>query len=454
MAVAGPRATIRRMRFPTRLAPLRVRAGAAALVVALLAVACGPPSPSPAPSGSAGPTPGSTTPATGAPSPGTSEPAPSVDTAALYRAIEEQVVEIRGLQPKAEVDPQVLDEAELKRRVEESFKEDNPAELVAASERLYKALGLMDEDASLEDLYLELLGSQVAGFYSPEDDELYVVSRSGGLGVVERVTFAHEYTHALQDQNFDLEAFGLDDPTQGDRNMGHLALIEGDATAVMSYWSQQHLTPEETVELLQQSLDPEQLEILRRMPPILRESLEFPYNRGLQLVLQIQSQGGWDAVDAAFDRPPASTEQVIHLDAYDANEAPIAVDLPNDLGPRMGAGWRVGLEDTFGEFQLGVWLRTVLQRVGPGNDAAAGWGGDRVTVINGPSGAWAVALVTEWDSADEAREFADAAGEALTALGGHGGLATNDGSIRVTVLLASDQAAAIKIDSILGATGN
>ena len=91
-------------------------------------------------------------------------------------------------------------------RIEESFNEDNPPELIAANERLLKAMGMFPEDASLSGLYLELLGSQVAGFYSPEDDELYVVSRTGGLGPSERVTFAHEYTHAVVDHTANLSS--------------------------------------------------------------------------------------------------------------------------------------------------------------------------------------------------------------------------------------------------------
>jgi hypothetical protein len=399
-------------------------------------------SPRPSPSASAAPT-----------SSPTEEPSASVDVAALYAAIQEEVAELRELEPRADVDPQILDEEELKRRTEESFRRDNPEAIVEANERLYKALGLLDEDASLTDLYLELLGSQVAGFYDPDAKELYVVSRSGRIGVVERVTFAHEYTHALQDQHFDLSAFGFDDLSQSDRNLARLSLIEGDATALMSFWAQQNLTPSETLELLGSSLNPEQLEILNRMPAILREPLEFPYSRGLQLVLQLQATGGWDAVDAAYERPPDSTEQILHPEKYTAREVPVEVDLPADLAADLGEGWSVAIEDSFGEFQLGVWLRTVLRRVVPANDAAAGWGGDRLAVLNGPEDAWAVAIITEWDSAAEASEFADAAGEALTLLERPSALTAQNGSTRVTVMVASEDAVITRLDVVLGATG-
>jgi hypothetical protein len=428
-----------RRRLPTLLATL-----------ALIAVACGPATPSPTvrPTGTAALS------ASATPSGPAVSPTPPPDPATVYRTIAEQVVAIRGIEPTGPVEPQVLDETELKVRIEQSFNEDNPPDLIAANERLLKAMGMFPEDASLSELYLELLGSQIAGFYSPEDDELYVVSRSGGLGVGEKVTFAHEYTHALQDQKFDLESVDLGAVGEGDRSLGRLSLVEGDATLLMTLWLQRHLTPAEQAELLRVSLDPAALASLEKMPPILRESLGFPYTTGLRLVLGIYAEGGWQAVDAAFARPPASSEQVMHPEKYEANEAPLVVDIPDDLATLMGDGWTVGLEDTLGEFQLGVWLRGALDRVLPANEAVAGWGGDRVALLHGPDGAWAIALVTDWDTPADATEFADAAGQALPTLAARTGLGHQTGTSRVGLLFASDAASAVQLDSIMGLTGN
>ena len=73
------------------------------------------------------------------------------------------------------------------------------------------------------------------------------MSRSGKLGPTEKTTFAHEYTHALQDQNFDLGSLKLDEVGEGDQGIAGLSLVEGDATLVMSLWQIQHLSQ---VELL------------------------------------------------------------------------------------------------------------------------------------------------------------------------------------------------------------
>ena len=426
----------------------------ALLAACVLATAgCGPLVPRPTESPQATASPSLSAEPSTTPSPIAVSASPTTDAATLYARIEHQVVALRGLQPKAPVDPQILDPAELKVRIEASFVRDNPASVVAANERLLKGLGLFPKDASLSKLYVDLLDSQVAGFYSPKDKKLFVVSKSGGLGPVEQVTFSHEYTHALQDQNFDLGSFDLDAVGQSDRSLARLSLIEGDATDLMTQWAQANLTSDQIVEMVRASLDPEALKILEQMPPILREPLGFPYDNGLRLVMGIQQRGGWKAVDAAFKKPPASSEQVLHPEKYDAAEAPVAVAIPKDIDTRMGAGWKVGLEDTMGEFQLGIWVRIGLTRLPLATAAAAGWGGDRVVLLDGPNGAWAIALLTTWDTAADATEFADGAGQTLSKLGTPGTVYAHEGSKTVTVLLGSDAAAATKLDTVVGETG-
>ena len=409
-------------------------------------------SPSVRPTVSPSPTP-SVESSAGASPEGGGSPTPGADPAIVYKTIEGQVVAIRGLQPKSPVEPRILNDTELKKAVGDAFKRDNPADVVAANERLLKGLGLFPRDASLADLYVELLGSQVAGFYSPDDKQLYVVSRSGTIGPVERVTFAHEFTHALQDQTFNLKALDVSQVGQGDRGLARLSLIEGDAITVQTIWTQQNLSPAETLELLRAALDPAAVQVMQKMPPVLLQTLQFPYTSGMQFVAGMQATGGWAAVDAAFRDPPASTEQILHPEKYTAHEAPVAVALPGDLASRMGSGWKLSLQDTLGEFQLGIWVRSAVEGA-VANAAVAGWGGDRVALLDGPGGAWAIAVITEWDTLGDATEFADAAGQLVGRLASPSTVASVPNSKQVTVLIGSDATVATRLDSVLGATGN
>ena len=76
---------------------------------------------------------------------------------------------------------------------------------------------------------------------------------------------------------------------------------------------------------------------------------------------------------------------------------------PADLAARLGTGWTVPLQDTLGEMQLEILLR----EGGASNSkaAAAGWGGDRVALLEGPGGAAGVVLDTAWDTDADADEF-------------------------------------------------
>ena len=386
---------------------------AGAVLLCLVLVACGTSGPTAAPS---------TTAPTASPSASPSgSAAPPPDPGTVYATIEEQVRAIRGLQAKQPVDPKVLDEAALGTYIQDQFRKDNPIELVEANERLLKGLGLLPPDASLEDLYIDLLSSQVAGLYNPEDKQLYVVSKTGALGPTEKTTFAHEYTHALQDQNFGLAGMELDAPGEGDRAIARLALVEGDATLLMTLWQIQNLTQAEILQLFSEALDPKVTGALEKMPPVLRESLLFPYTGGLSFTQRLHGAGGWEAVNDAFAKPPASTEQILHPEKYDSAEAPLKVDLPDDLAARMGAGWTVGLEDTLGEFQLKLWL---AEKAGAGasgaTSAAAGWGGDRVALLDGPGDAWAIVMRTRWDTPADGSEFDGLAQLALPNAGGVG----------------------------------
>ena len=424
----------------------------AALLAGFVVVAgCGSPTtPPPAsptvPAGSATPGPSAS---------GGAGPSTAVDPDPIYAAIEDQVVAIRGLQPKAPVDPKILDDAGIKAYIADSFAKDNPADVLAANERILKAFGLLPADASLGDLYIKLLGGQVAGLYSPDDKTLYVVSRSGkGLGAAEKTTYAHEFDHALQDQNFDLGTLQLDEIGQGDRSFARLSLVEGDATLVMSIWQGSNLTPAEIGELLAGAADDPSTALLLSMPPILRESLIFPYTSGLSFVQGLQTGGGWTAVNDLYAKPPASTEQIIHPEKYAAGEGPVAVTLPADLAARLGSGWTKALEDSFGEFQLGVWLRgNTTIGAGAANDAAAGWGGDRIAVLNGPNGTWAVVLRTAWDTAADAEAFEAAARPLVDGLASPAGLLPGAGGTERWVVIGSDDAALNAVAGALGLAG-
>ncbi len=393
------------MAISTVMTLLRNNGLASALAaVVLLVAACGTADPS---------SPATTTPTTspaGTPA-ASSDPiaSPSLtapaDLAALYAQIEEQVIKLRGLQPKTPVARNVVDKAGLRDLMTRKYREETPAALVKAAETLYKELLLMPQDASLDELFIDLYSSSAAGLYDDKTKQLYVISDAEAMGAVEKATYAHEYTHALQDQNYDLGALIGDTKDQSDRAIARTTAVEGDAYVTMALWMQANMSAAEMGQIASATY-PESEASLAKLPEIVKQPLLFPATSGINLAMADYLRGGFDAIDGRFANPPDSTEQILHADKLEAGEKPVVVTFPEDLAARLGSGWTTPLQDTMGEMQLEILLRE--GGAADSSDAAAGWGGDRVALVEGPDGAVGVVLDTAWDTDADAGEYAAA----------------------------------------------
>src|SRR6188508_610541 len=326
------------------------------------------------------------------------------DTLAILREIEDQVVAIRGL-PAAEIGPpELITRAELGDELERILEEEYPPEEQERDNVSLRALGLLEEDQDVADLQLQLLGDQVLGFYDDTQQRMVVVT-DAGLDANARLTYAHEYTHALQDAAFDLDTLQTDTPGEDDRGLARTALIEGDAVVSMLAWAFANLSPEELIDI---GATP--VPSTEGIPSWMVDQLQFPYTDGFNWASVLAgnpTDPDFDQLDAAFDAPPDSTEQIIHIGKWDPRETPESID-ELDLAAGMGDGWEEIDATPIGEETIRVMLtfhglaRTVA------NEAGAGWGGDRAVIATGPNDTFAVSWRTVWDTPADAREFADA----------------------------------------------
>ncbi|MDH4334609.1 MAG: hypothetical protein OEW24_05025 [Chloroflexota bacterium] len=328
------------------------------------------------------------------------EPTPSQDPLAIFAEIETDVRALRGL-PAPQIDPpQILTRAELADALAKVFDRDFPPEERDAENATLRALGLLTAQQDIAELTQRLYADQVLGYYDFDGQRMVVVT-DAGLTAEARITYAHEYTHALQDAAFDTAAAHDQLNGEDDAEMARVALEEGDASTAMVLWAIGHLTAEELLEI-QQTPIPDTSGI----PPWMVRQLEFPYAAGAAFVGQLYASGGWDAVNAAYADPPSSTEQVLHPDAYIDGEEPIAVEVP-DVFASLGAGWSIARETTLGEAMIEIWLEGIGLSQADAELASEGWGGDRVVVAIGPDGELALALRIIWDAPIEVTEFAD-----------------------------------------------
>ncbi|MCC6617677.1 MAG: hypothetical protein IT341_01415 [Chloroflexi bacterium] len=357
------------------------------------------------------------TPLPSTPSADVKTPAPSANAGlgAVLAAIEEQVIAIRGL-PAAEVGaPQIITRAELADELARIFDEEYPREDRERDTIAFRALGLLGPDDDVAELQLRLLGDQVLGFYDDVDRRMVVVS-DAGLSPEARMTYAHEYTHALQDAAFDLASLDIDEPGEDDRALARTALVEGDASVVMLAWAFANLTQAELLEVGLGATMPD----VTGIPSWMVAQVNFPYDQGLSwasaLVGNPLDEPDFGDIDAAFAEPPDSTEQIIHLAKWRSREAPIPV-AATELAQALGTGWRAIETTTIGEAFLGMILEYQGVPRADARVAASGWGGDRASIASGPDGAFAVTWRLAWDTPADADEFADAYASIVDSLG-------------------------------------
>lgn len=328
-------------------------------------------------------------------------------TAAVVAATAEvlkETSEIRELAILRPVKSGAQSRAEIESMVIKNMNEETTPEETRASELALKKLGLVPQDFQLRPFIIKLLTEQVAGYYDPKAQEFFLADWIDLEG--QKPVMAHELTHALQDQHFNLRRFEKWPKGDSDAEMAAHALIEGDATLAMIRYVTRDLKRAVAFAKSLGADDASASEQIDKAPRALRESLLFPYEQGSQWVTTVYRRGGWALVSKAFTDLPQSTEQILHADKYFAHEAPVKVELA-DVRAGLGAGWKRIDYDVNGEWGLYLVLNEYLKS--GASEAAAGWAGDRFAVYEeAKSGQVFIAQMTAWDTEKDAREFMDA----------------------------------------------
>ena len=348
---------------------------------------------------------GSSAPATASAAPSVSIDPADAEVLAAINEIEAQVIAIRGLDEAAIGPPDLITRAELGEELQRLFDEQYPPDERDRDNRTLRAFGLLGPEEDVAELQLQLLGDQVLGFYDTIEDRMVVVT-DAGLDAAAKLTYAHEYTHALQDAAFAPEHFTAEGLEDDDRQLAMTTLTEGDATVTMLAWAFAHLTQAELLEIGTGTELPDTTGI----PSWMVNQLQFPYSAGQVWVGGLARDPlapDFTEVDAVYADPPETTEQVMHADKWEPREAPVPLDAP-DLAGILGDDWEVIHESPVGEASIGYFLEHFGIDRQVATAAATGWGGDRAAVAYGPDGAFALGWRLAWDTAADAAEFTDA----------------------------------------------
>src|SRR5215211_1729633 len=206
---------------------------------------------------------------------------------------------------------------EIQRFLIKNMDEDSSPAEMHASEVALKKLGLVPSDFEFRPFIISLLTEQVAGYYDPRRQEFFLADWIDLDG--QKPVMAHELTHALQDQHFNLRRFEKWPKGDSDAELAAHALVEGDASLVMAHYVARN--PARIIALMK-SMGTSQsgTEQIERAPRALRESLLFPYEQGIKWTEALYKRDGWPLVSQAYKDLPQSTEQVLHAEKYFARE--------------------------------------------------------------------------------------------------------------------------------------
>lgn len=341
----------------------------------------------------------------------------------LLGDVERRLTAVRGLRFLAPVPARVLDRegmgAVIARDLDTTYA---PGDLERLS-LVFRTLGLLPPAGSLRVAMATLLQEQIAALYDPREKTLSLGADGLAVGgfsawltgmltrrdIVGEVLVSHELTHALQDQHYHL-------PTRpepltalhSDRALARRGLLEGDAN-LASFALVGDGLDNPTLDRLLDRLGgiPAELEARHPdIPEIVRAELAIQYDEGTRFVARAYRAGGFPAVDRLHRDPPTSTEQLLHPERYFHER-----DLPTDitLGGTQALerqGWAIIYEDTLGELDVDVLLRS---RIPPeaAHAAARGWDGDRLRALE-RKGTVVLVWMTAWDSVTDAEEFSAA----------------------------------------------
>ncbi len=323
-------------------------------------------------------------------------------------SIVRQLAEITGFELKRPVEKDVIDRKNLKRFLEERVAEEIKPEEIRVESLLLKKFGFVPEDFDLKGTMIELYTEQAAAFYDFHKGRLFLLDSNDDM--TQETALIHELAHALADQHFPLEEY-LDAAGKNDDGaMARLAVMEGQATWLMSEFMVRRMgrtlvDSPDMVDLMSRMIGGSagEFPVFESAPLYIRESLIFPYTSGMKFQQKVVERKGKDGFALVFRDPPETTREVLHPEVYFEETEMTAPGLPELRKRKRYDRLATG---TVGEFDFAVLLRQY------GSDDAAraiapGWRTGKYAFLEHKKDKDTVLLHSSvWAGADIAGKFA------------------------------------------------
>ncbi|MBZ5489691.1 MAG: hypothetical protein LAO76_02010 [Acidobacteriia bacterium] len=271
----------------------------------------------------------------------------------LFRSVDEILhfaSKDTGLPIKKKVKRTIVSRPQVEKYVSDKFKDDADRIRFERSELVEKKFGLLPRTFDLHSFLIKLLTEQVAGYYDEKTRTMNLLDWNEPE--MQRPVMAHELTHALQDQSFNLEKMSKHDEEVEKHGLDNLdelvrndedstcrsAVLEGQAMIVLLDYvlAPQGGSVEKTpqvVDLMQSSMDKSRgSPVFDSAPLLLQEELAFPYRQGMQFIKDLLVAGGKQlAYTGVLGRMPQTTREIMEPKEYLAGHRVPPLLLP-DLG--------------------------------------------------------------------------------------------------------------------------
>lgn len=343
----------------------------------------------------------------------------------LLSEIMSSVERSRGLKFKSKVEIKISNKKEVKQFLEENIARELPPEELQKMNELLVFVGLLEPGIDLKKELVNFVGEAGAGFYDQYGKRLILVeevaSKSGLLAFVVRrdimneLILAHELTHAIDDQNFDLQKTMERYKDNDDAATAMHWVEEGASTIVgFAHLLQKPSTDERVLAIVRQFNSMNTMSFKSEYPDtpeVLKDVLLSPYEKGSNFVMyHLKTSKGWDNVNEMYSGKPISTEMILHPERSNMKGyLPIEVKLP-EL-PKATVGSLEKMEDNVtGEFMTHLILERFVSWE-EARRASDGWGGDLYAIYNtkGKPRKFLMWWLSKWDTEKDAVEFSSAA---------------------------------------------
>ncbi len=322
-------------------------------------------------------------------------------------SIVKSLSEITGLSEEHPVPYGRMNKRQLRQFLTKRIKKTLKPEEIYADQIALKMFGLVPQDFDLRKSTIDLLTEQAAAFYDYDAKKLFLLDTSSFTS--ETTTLAHELSHALADQHFNLDKFMDETPSNDDENLAHTAVVEGQASWLMLAYDlkQAGEPPVPTPDMLKMVVDSSESSmadypILKGSPLYIQQSLLFPYTQGTLFFDAVYKKMGKRAFAAVFTDAPTDSAQIIHPERYFTHDKPTSPELPK-LPSREQR--KELTEGSVGEFDHEMLLRQYLGPQKAGELAPHLRGGQFEIFAVGKQHKPLLEYVSQWDSDERAASF-------------------------------------------------